>query len=138
MVLNMCSSVSKTLSSILVMPERKCFYFFMSSDKKKELILFFPTPNPLSKCFTADLKSLVGPFCPGTGRASLPSPSTLPATFLMVPRRQISLDVHWPGYKHEAKDTCIIFGQYSLYPHCCSWWKTNNHLPLPPKSAAAK
>lgn len=118
MVLNICSSVSKTLSSILVMPERKCFFFFLFlwvQIKKKSRFSSSLLPNPLSRCFTADLKSLVGPFCHGTGRASLPSPSTLPATFLMAPRRQIPLDVHWPGYnKHEANDPYIIFSQYSL------------------------
>lgn len=65
-------------------------------------------------CFTAELKRLLGPFYHATDRASLPNPSTLPATFLMIPGRQMSLDVHWPGYKHEAKDPHIIFGQYSL------------------------
>lgn len=33
---------------------------------------------------------------------------------------KILLDVHWPGYKHEAKDPYIVLGQYRLkwHPHC--------------------
>lgn len=90
MVLNICFSVSKTLPSILVMPERERFFFFC--EFRKNLVDSSLLSNPLSMCFITDLKSLVGTFYYGTGRASLPTygllcPSTLPATFLMVPWR---------------------------------------------------
>lgn len=129
MVLNIHFSVSKTLLSILAMPGIEHFLFCEFKEKKKNNKSRFSSsllPNPLSKCFITDLKSLVGPW----NRqgliahiwASLPiytahhfSDDTLESKIL--------LDVHWPGYKHETIDPYIISGQYSLkwYPHCCKW-----------------